>query len=119
MMASLDLEPSPHCSPLRLLLRVNVLSGWRRLKSLQEQSTLLTAVILLFISSYLVLAFWLFFIGLRFIGKFPALGPLLIERLLFLLFAFLFLLLLLSNLSSATQTFFAIARPRSCSACRC
>ena len=84
--------------PLALLLRVNGLSIWRRLKSLREQSRLLTAVIFLFISSYLVLAFWLFFIGLKFIARFPGLGTVLMERLLFLLFAFLFVLLLLSNL---------------------
>jgi ABC-2 type transport system permease protein len=89
-------DPIP--APLLVLLRVNALSSWRRIKSLREQSRLLTGVIALFISSYLVLAFWLFFIGLRFISRFPGLGTLLMERLLFLLFAFLFVLLLLSNL---------------------
>jgi ABC-2 type transport system permease protein len=95
-----DLKPSAgaRLPGLKLLLRVNLLSGLRRVKSLKQQSGLLTGVIFLFIASYLVLAFWLFFIGLRFLGRFPALGTLLIERLLFLLFAFLFLLLLLSNL---------------------
>ena len=52
----------------------------------------------MFISSYLVLAFWLFYKGLKFIGDFPGFGALLVERLLYLLFAFLFVLLLLSNL---------------------
>src|SRR6266498_1747252 len=85
-------------APLLLLVRVNTLTLWRRLTSVGEQSRLLTGVIVLFVGSYLVLAYWLFVVGLRFIAKFPALGPLLIERLLFLLFAFLFILLLLSNL---------------------
>ncbi|HKQ38054.1 MAG TPA: hypothetical protein VJ063_08255 [Verrucomicrobiae bacterium] len=86
-------------SPLGLLLRVNALSAWRRFKGLGEHSRLLTAVIIAFISSYLVLAYWLFFFSLRYITlKFPGLGPFLVERLLFLLFAFLFVLLLLSNL---------------------
>jgi hypothetical protein len=86
-------------SPLGLLLRVNVLTAWRRFKALGEHSRLLTAVIIVFISSYLVLAYWLFFFSLRYIIlKFPGLGPFLVERLLFLLFAFLFVLLLLSNL---------------------
>jgi len=98
MTTSLQPSTGGQPSPLTLLVRVNALSVWRRLKSLKEQSALLTALIFVFIASYLVLAFWLFFIGLRFLGQFPALGPLLIERLLFLLFAFLFLLLLLSNL---------------------
>ena len=98
MKGELNLQPEEHRSPLMLLLQVNALSVWRRFMSLREQSTLLTGVIFVFIASYLVLAFWLFFRGLRFLGQFPALGPLLIERLLFLLFAFMFLLLLLSNL---------------------
>ena len=59
---------------------------------------MLSAVIAIIISSYLVLAFWLFYIGLKFIARFPGLGTVLIERLMFLLFAFLFVLLLLSNL---------------------
>src|ERR1043166_1626667 len=84
--------------PLWLLIRVNALTLWRRLKSIGEQSRLLTSVIVLFIASYLVLAYWLFVIGLRFIAKFAGLGTPLTERLMFLLFAFLFLLLLISNL---------------------
>ncbi len=80
------------------LLRVNGLVFWRRIKSLRDQSRLLTSVIVAFIASYLVLAFWLFFVGLKFVGKFPGLGTLLTERLMFLLFAFLFVLLLLSNM---------------------
>src|SRR6266508_1187429 len=85
-------------SPLVLLVRVNALTLWRRLKSISEQSRLLTAVTFIFIASYLVLAYWLFVIGLQFIGKFPGLGTPLTERLMFLLFAFLFVLLLISNL---------------------
>ena len=78
---------------------MNALTAWRRFKALGEHSRLLTAVIITFISSYLVLAYWLFFYSLRYIIlKFPGLGPFLVERLLFLLFAFLFVLLLLSNL---------------------
>ena len=85
-------------SALGLLVRTNALCGWRRLRSLREQSRLLTAVIFLFVASYLVLAFWLFLVGLRFISMFPGLSTLLMERLLYLLFCFLFVLLLLSNL---------------------
>src|SRR6185503_16029396 len=83
---------------LGLLARLHVQSAWRRLKSLREQSRLLTTVILTFISSYLLLAFVLFYKGLEFVARFPGLGTVLTERLLFLLFAFLFVLLLLSNL---------------------
>lgn len=84
--------------PLVLLVRVNALTLWRRLKAISDQSRLLTAVTFVFVASYMVLAYWLFVIGLRFIGKFPGLGTPLTERLMFLLFAFLFVLLLISNL---------------------
>src|SRR5882724_5895915 len=87
--------PAP---PLLLILRVNALQMWRRLKSVREQSWLLTLIIALFIVGYLALSFWLFFRGLKFVAAFPGLGTVLTERLLYLLFAFLFALLLLSNL---------------------
>ncbi len=85
-------------TPLALLCRVNVLQSWRRLKSLRDQSMLLVSLIFCFIAGYLVLSFWLFYRGLNFVARFPGLGMALTERLLYLLFAFLFVLLLLSNL---------------------
>ena len=85
-------------APLLLLIRVNSLTLWRKLKAIGEQSRLLTAVIFLFVGGYSVLAYWLFVVGLRFLARFPGLGTVLTERLMFLLFAFLFVLLLLSNL---------------------
>jgi len=91
---------------LWLLLRTNVLHGWRRLLSIRHQSRLLTGIILFFVLGYLVLAFELFFHGLKFIAKFPGLGAVLTERLLFTLFAFLFALLLLSNLVIAYTNLF-------------
>ncbi|MBI3417598.1 MAG: hypothetical protein HY043_20090 [Verrucomicrobia bacterium] len=85
-------------SPLMLLLRVNALQQWRRLQAIRQQSRLLTAVIGLFIVGYVAVSFWLFYRGFKFVGTFPGLGTLLTERLVYLLFAFLFALLLLSNL---------------------
>ncbi|MGH7990396.1 MAG: putative ABC transporter permease subunit, partial [Limisphaerales bacterium] len=85
-------------APLLLLLRVNALQGWRKLLAVREQSHLLTGLIGSFIVGYLVLSFWLFYDGLRFMAKFPGLGAVLTERLMYVLFAFLFGLLLLSNL---------------------
>lgn len=85
-------------APLLLLLRVNTLHSWRRLVAVRDQSRLLTGFIGMFIVGYLVLSFWLFFHGMKFIAKFPGLGAVLTERLMFALFAFLFGLLLLSNL---------------------
>ncbi len=85
-------------APLILLLRIHALQSWRKIKSLREQSRLLTSVIALFIFTYLFLSFELFSWGMRFIASFPGLGTVLTERLMYLLFAFLFVLLLLSNL---------------------
>src|SRR4051812_44775443 len=85
-------------TPLWLLARTNVLQHWRRLKAVRAQSRLLSSSIGLFVVAYLSLSFLLFRFGLRFLNNFPALGPLLTERLLYLLFAFLFVLLLFSNI---------------------
>jgi len=97
----------PPPSVLALLIRANVLHTWRRVKGIREQSALLTFVIALFMVGYLALSFWLFLLGLHFVAvKFPGLGTLLLERLLYLLFALLFLLLVLSNLVISYSNFF-------------
>jgi ABC-2 type transport system permease protein len=94
-------------SPLALLLRANLLQSWRRLKGIRHQSSLLTLVITLFMVGYLALSFWLFLQGLQWVAvKFPGLGTMLLERLLYLLFAFLFVLLVLSNLVISYSNFF-------------
>ena len=102
-MSALSARPT---NQLLLLIRVNVVQAWRRLKSVREQSRLLTGIIFLFISGYVTLSFWLFYKGLKFIGSFPGLGTVLTERLLYLLFALLFGLLLLSNLVISYTNFF-------------
>jgi len=83
---------------LWLIVRVNIIQALRRLLALREQSRLLTGLIMGFIAGYLALAFYLFYKGIAFAGKFPGFGTLLVERLLFLLFAFLFVMLLFSNI---------------------
>ncbi|MBA4147923.1 MAG: hypothetical protein H0X66_07380 [Verrucomicrobia bacterium] len=93
-------------SPFLLLLRTNLLFALRKIKGVRDQSRFLSALIFLFILGYSVLAFWLFRLGLTFLTKFPGLGVLLTERLIFLLFAFLFGLLLLSNLIISYTNFF-------------
>ena len=81
----------------RLLAGVNRTQSWRRLKLAVSQSRLHAFLMGLFVVGYAWLAFGLFHKGLQFTSSFPGLGPVLIERMMFLLFAFLFLLLLLSN----------------------
>jgi ABC-2 type transport system permease protein len=93
-------------APLILLLRIHALQAWRKMVSLRQQSRLLTSVIGLFLVGYLALSFELFSWGLRFIASFPGLGTVLTERLMYLLFAFLFALLLLSNLVISYTNFF-------------
>lgn len=78
-------------------MRVNLVQMWRRLLSIRDQSRLLTSIIILFMAGYWALSFWLFLRGLQFVAGFMALGTVLTERLLYLLFAFLFALLVLSN----------------------
>jgi ABC-2 type transport system permease protein len=92
--------------PLWLLIRINSLQGWRRLKSVHSTSAPMAFTIGLFVVVYLGVSFELFYRGLRFLNHFPALGPLLTERLFFLLFVFLLVLLVFSNLVVGYATFF-------------
>lgn len=71
-----------------------------------RKSRLLVSVIATFVLGYLVLAYCLFEMGLGFVSGFPGLGTVLTERLLYLLFAFLFGLLLLSMLIISHTNFF-------------
>jgi ABC-2 type transport system permease protein len=105
-MANNSLEAGTAAGPLRLLVGVNALQSWRRLKSVGKQSRLLTGMIAAFLGGYLAISFWLFYRGLGFVAAFPGLGQALTERLLYLLFAFLFVLLLLSNLIISYTNFF-------------
>jgi len=98
--------PEAPVPPFRLLLQVNALALGRKVLSLREKSRLWVGVIGLFLVGYAVMAYALFFQGLRFLSRFPGLGGLLVERLLFLLFACLFGLLLLSNLVISYSNFF-------------
>ena len=87
-------------------MRVNSLQAWRKLKSIRSNSGLLAFCIALFIVGYQCVTFLLFRRSLHFLTNFPALGDLLIERLFFLLFAFLFILLLFSNIVIGYANFF-------------
>ena len=62
--------------------------------------------VLLFVVGYQALSFLLFSRGFKFVNNFPALGALLLERLFFLLFAFLLVMLLFSNLVIGYGNFF-------------
>src|SRR5271170_1384341 len=91
---------------LFLLVRVNARQAWRRLKTVRATSSLLASSIGLFVVAYLTLSFLLFRRGLQFLNNFPALGELLTERLFYLLFVFLLIMLLFSNLVIGYSNFF-------------
>jgi len=93
-------------NPLFLLLRVNAVHSWRRLKSLHRTSGFMALAVLAFVIGYQVISFILFSRGFQFVNNFPALGALLLERLFFILFAFLFVLLFFSNLVIGYGNFF-------------
>ena len=93
-------------SPLLLLLRVNLTHSWRRLKSARKTSGVMALAVALFVVGYQALSFLLFCKGFKFVNNFPALGAMLLERLFFLLFAFLLVLLLFSNLVIGYGNFF-------------
>ncbi len=90
-------DPGAH-SPLRLLMEISVKSLWRRLGTIRGQSPLLTLLMTGFLLGYLIVSHKLFASAFHFIDRFPGVGTLLTEPLMYLLFAFLFILLLLSNL---------------------
>ncbi len=89
-----------------LLARANGLCAWRRLGAMGGRSRLTALATALFVAAYGLIAFSLFHLGLRFVMRFPGLGSLMVERLLFLLFAFLMVLLLLSNVVIAYGNLF-------------
>jgi ABC-2 type transport system permease protein len=98
--------PESRTADLIMLVRVNALQAWRRLKTVRATSSLLASSIGLFVVAYLTLSFLLFRRGLQFLNNFPALGEVLTERLFFLLFVFLLILLIFSNLVIGYTNFF-------------
>ncbi|MSU27035.1 MAG: hypothetical protein EXS27_03850 [Pedosphaera sp.] len=85
-------------TPFRLLLRIHLLQMRRKFRSARDQSSLLVGALIVFLTGYTILASGLFYRALHFAGRFPGLGEMLIERMIYLLFSFLFLLLLFSNI---------------------
>ena len=76
------------------------------LLNLKSQSLLLNSVLVTFLCGYLGAAYLIFYKGLEFINGFPLVGTLLSQRILYLLFAFFFLMLTFSNLIVGYSTLF-------------
>ena len=82
---------------LRILARANIRITQQRLFSLLKTSKLMTLTIMSFIIGYITIGYLMFKGGLGYIEKFPGLGPILSERIYYLLFFFIFVMLVFSN----------------------
>src|SRR5205823_5993199 len=81
-----------------LLLEVNARTARRRIAALRQQSWLMVSVIALFVLGYWMSGYFLFSLGFKHLAGFPGLGVLLVDRMLYLFFAFLFVMLIFSNM---------------------
>lgn len=90
----------------RLLLWVQWRSLLARIRTLRKRSPLLPFLLVGFVLGYLLLGYFLFHAGLRFLFGFPVVGALLSQRILFLIFGFFFVMLVFSNLIIGYSTLF-------------
>ena len=92
-----------------LLARVQWWAFLHRARIGLRENRLLTVTITTFLTIYAVAAYMLVSRGIEFVHKLPLLGPLLTERLVYLLFFFFFVMLVISN---ATITGMGLFRKR-------
>ncbi len=99
---------SPLTTPhfFRLLLWVQWRSLLARLRGIRRESPLLLVVLAGFVLGYLAVGYWLFHAGLKYLHNFPLVGSLLMQRILFLIFGFFFVMLVFSNLIIGYSTLF-------------
>ena len=90
----------------RLLLWVQWRSFLARLRGIRRESPLLLFVLGGFVLGYLAVGYWLFHAGLKYLHNFPLVGSLLMQRILFLIFGFFFVMLVFSNLIIGYSTLF-------------
>ena len=90
----------------RLLLWVQWRSLLARVRGLRKRSPLLPFLLVGFVVGYLLLGYFLFHFGLQYVTAFPAVGALLTQRILFLIFGFFFVMLVFSNLIIGYSTLF-------------
>ncbi|MEM8952589.1 MAG: hypothetical protein AAGD22_00415 [Verrucomicrobiota bacterium] len=81
----------------QILARYNTRTLLSRLSELINRSRLMTATLGLFLVGYLIIGYFLFAKGLVFIQRLPAVGTILGERILYMIFFFVFVMLILSN----------------------
>ncbi len=89
-----------------LMLRALLRSMPARYRAIHGKSRLLIFVLGSFVTGYLVVGYWLFWLGLTKLHQFPLIGTLLSQRILFLIFGFFFVMLIFSNLIIGWSTLF-------------
>jgi ABC-2 type transport system permease protein len=82
---------------LRLILRARLLSIRSELAGVRRKSRLMLAVLGAFCIGYLVAGYYIFHSALVFLHRFPVVGSLLAQRMLYLVFGFFFAMLIFSN----------------------
>ncbi len=90
----------------RLLIEANTRMSRRRIASLRQQSWLMVTVIALFVLGYWIAGYEAFSVGFTYLAGIHGLGAMLLDRMLYLFFAFLFLMLVFSNMIIGYSSFF-------------
>jgi ABC-2 type transport system permease protein len=102
-------DETPHI-PTTRMFRLFFWLHWRsfaaRFASSRKESPLLVFVLAGFVIGYLFFGFVLFRGGLEYLRRFPAVGTLLAEYILYLIFGFFFVMLVVSNLIIGYTTLF-------------
>jgi ABC-2 type transport system permease protein len=90
----------------RLLVGVNARMMYRNVVALREKSYLMVSVITLFVVGYWLAGYAVFYMGFHRLAVVPGLQVIVLDRMLYLFFAFLFLMLMVSNMIIGYSTFF-------------
>src|SRR5271169_3588256 len=90
----------------RLLAGVNARMMCRNVLALREKSYLMASVITLFVVGYWLAGYEVFYMGFRRLAVVPGLQVIVLDRMLYLFFAFLFLMLIVSNMIIGYSTLF-------------
>ena len=99
-------------SQLRVLATWNLRILRSRVHQFANRSPLVVGTLLFFLVAYLVAGYFLFSIGLTHIHRLPAVGSLLGERVLYLIFFFVFIMLALSNAAVQYGALFTSAQTK-------
>ncbi len=102
--------PTPRLLSTMALFRLLFWVQWRsfvaRWRGIWQKSPAMLVVLGGFVFGYVALGYWLFFEGLNFLYRFPLVGSLLSQRLIYLVFGFFFIMLVFSNLIIGYSTLF-------------